>query len=198
MATLAPSFITSGCREGRDALGNDATTAREAFAAIVDRNAELLYRVAHTVLRQPQDAEDAVQDALLKLYRTGAWREMKNERAFLARTVWCVALDRYNGRPPLAESLDDAESAAARTVAVTGPSPEAGAMESDEYARLHAVLDGLPMELRAPLLLSAIEDMTTREIAVALALNEATVRTRIHRARGELKRRLMAQKGVRR
>src|ERR1700761_3965362 len=109
-------------------LGTGTIADREAdreaaFARIVAEHASLLYRVAHTVLRQPQDAEDAVQDALLKLYRTGSWREMKNERAFLARAGGGVALARNSGRPPLAESLDDAESIAARTVAVAGPSP---------------------------------------------------------------------------
>src|ERR1700722_6429617 len=72
---------------------------REAdFARIVHEHARFLYHVAHSVLRHPQDAEDAVQDALLKLYRGESWREMREERAFLARVVWRAALDKRGKR----------------------------------------------------------------------------------------------------
>ena len=66
----------------------DPNDAREVeFARIVHEHARFLYRVAHSVLRHAEDAEDAVQDALLKLYRGESWREMREERAFLARVV---------------------------------------------------------------------------------------------------------------
>jgi len=72
---------------------------REAeFARIVHEHARFLYRVAHSVLRHAEDAEDAVQDALLKLYRGESWREMREERAFLARVVWRAAIDRREKR----------------------------------------------------------------------------------------------------
>src|ERR1700722_4133000 len=72
---------------------------REAeFARIVHEHARFLYRVAHSVLRHAEDAEDAVQDALLKLYRGESWREMREERAFLARVVWRAAIDRSEKR----------------------------------------------------------------------------------------------------
>src|SRR5471030_2900868 len=69
-----------------------------AFARIVTEHARFLYRVAHSVLRHAEDAEDAVQDALLKLYRSESWREMREERAFLARVVWRAAIDRREKR----------------------------------------------------------------------------------------------------
>src|ERR1700691_3189410 len=87
---------------------------REAeFARIVGEHARFLYRVAHSVLRHPQDSEDAVQDALLKLYRGESWRAMRAERAFLARVVWRAAIDlaaRRGLRPVSVESGFDAES----------------------------------------------------------------------------------------
>src|ERR1700760_1887323 len=78
-------------------------TRDDAFSRIVDQHARLMYRVAHSLLRHPQDAEDAVQDALLKLYRGDAWRQMQDERAFLARTVWRTAFDRLQARPEPAD-----------------------------------------------------------------------------------------------
>src|ERR1035441_8909546 len=58
------------------------------FAEMAERQARFMFRVAHGLLRSVQDAEDAVQEALLKLYRTDGWLRMEDEKAFLARTVW--------------------------------------------------------------------------------------------------------------
>ena len=82
--------------EGSNQTGND----REIFfARIAEEHGPFLYRVAYSLLRHAQDAEDAVQDALLKLYRGESWRGMQDERAFLARVVWRAALDRRAARP---------------------------------------------------------------------------------------------------
>jgi len=154
----------------------------EAFSRIVHQHARLMYRVAHSLLRHPQDAEDAVQDALLKLYRGDAWRHMEDERAFLARTVWRTAFDRLQARP---ESADDAAELRLRDYR---PTPEQAAAEHDEQGLLHHLIDRLPPELRQPLLLSAIDELTSREIGLAMDIPEGTVRTRLMRARAELRR----------
>src|SRR5262245_38839342 len=72
---------------------------REArFAALVERQSHFLFRIAYSLLRNSHDAEDVVQETFLKLYRTGAWEGMKNEKAFLARAVWRIALERLPKR----------------------------------------------------------------------------------------------------
>src|SRR5579871_2441972 len=76
----------------------DLDDREAAFTRIVAEHARFLYRIANGVLRHPQDAEDAVQDALLKLYRGESWRQMREERAFLARVVWRMAIDRRAAR----------------------------------------------------------------------------------------------------
>jgi protein TonB len=99
-----------------------------AFVRIVGEHARFLYRVAHSLLRHPQDAEDAVQDALLKLYRGESGRallasgSLRDERAFLARVVWRAALDRHAARPVTAE-----DDTAAQRLADTRPTPESAA-----------------------------------------------------------------------
>ncbi len=168
-------------------LQRDAeTTTREdreaAFAQIVESHAGFLYRVAYSLLRHVQDAEDAVQDALLKLYRSEGWREMREERAYLARVVWRAALDRRAGRTVGVE-----EEGAELRMADGRPTPELAAAESDERALLRELIDQLPEELRQPLLLSAMEEMSSREIGAVMGLPEGTVRTRLMRARSELK-----------
>jgi RNA polymerase sigma-70 factor (ECF subfamily) len=153
-----------------------------AFARIVREHARFLYSVAFSLLRHPQDAEDAVQDALLKLYRGESWRTMQDERAFLARVVWRAALDRHAARTVGVED----ETAEQRVVDLR-PSPELAAAESDERALLLQLIDGLPEELRQPLVLSALEEMNSREIGEVMGLPEGTVRTRLMRARVQLK-----------
>jgi RNA polymerase sigma-70 factor (ECF subfamily) len=73
----------------------EAAAAREdRFAAIVYRQSRFLFTVAYAILRNPADAEDVVQEVFLRLYRSGAWEKIENERAFLARTAWRLAVDR--------------------------------------------------------------------------------------------------------
>ncbi len=155
----------------------------EAFSRIVHEHSRLMYRVAHSLLRHPQDAEDAVQDALLKLYRGNAWQSMQDERAFLARTVWRTAFDRLQSRSPLVD--DDTAELRLRD---TRPTPEETATENAEQNLLHTLIDRLPPELRQPLLLSAIDELSSREIGLTMDIPEGTVRTRLMRARAELRR----------
>jgi RNA polymerase sigma-70 factor (ECF subfamily) len=153
----------------------------EVFARIVAEHGRFLYRVAHGVLRHAQDAEDAVQDALLKLYRGEAWREMRDERAFLARVVWRAAIDRLRMRSASGEDGAEMRVADARAT------PEMAAAEVDERLRLHELIDALPEELRETLLLSAMEELSSREVGLAMGVPEGTVRTRLMRARAALR-----------
>ena len=75
--------------------GHVLTTSEEAeFTALVQRQSRFVFRVAYAVLLNPHDAEDAVQETFLKLYRNGGWQQLDNEMAFLARVAWRVAIDR--------------------------------------------------------------------------------------------------------
>lgn len=112
-------------------------TRDEAFSRIVHQHARLMYRVAHSLLRHPQDAEDAVQDALLKLYRGDAWKNMQDERAFLTRTVWRTAFDRLQARSTPSDEVGEMLLRDMR------PTPEEAAAEDDEQALLHALIDQL-------------------------------------------------------
>jgi RNA polymerase sigma-70 factor, ECF subfamily len=174
---------------GGEVVSMDAAERDRRFAEMAERQARFLFRVAHGLLRSVQDAEDAVQEALLKLYRSDGWLHMEDEKAFLARTVWRVGLDIVARRPRLTEGLDDE---AGREFAAGGKSAEQSMAEGDERALLRRLIEALPEELRQTLVLSAIEEMTSREVAAAMGIPEGTVRTRVMRARGELKRRFAA------
>jgi RNA polymerase sigma-70 factor (ECF subfamily) len=156
-----------------------AATSREAqFAELVERQSRFVYRVAFAVLRNAHDAEDVVQDTFMKLYRLNAWQGMNDERAFLARSAWRIAVDRRRKAPP---------------VTLETPSvlnPEDAALASDWNARVHSMIDALPDELRQPLALSGLEEMNSREISTIMGIPEGTVRTRLVRARQMLRQKL--------
>ena|SRR5438045_2336074 len=162
---------------------DDATACDDRFAALVTRQSRFAFRVAYSVLRNPHDAEDVVQEMFLKLYGSGRWRHIVNERAFLARTVWRMAVDRRPKKPAEAPP-DEIRSA--------GADPEAAAIAADLNATVARLIDGLPEDLRQPLALSALEEMTSHQIGEIMGIPEATVRTRLMRARQVLKQKLAA------
>jgi len=170
-------------RQDTEVSSQSHDDAREIFfVRVAEEHAHFLYRVAYSLLRHAQDAEDAVQDALLKLYRGESWRGMQDERAFLARVVWRTALDRRAARPQSAEG-----EAAELGIRDARPSPELAAAAGDERALLQELIEALPEELKQPLLLSAMEEMSSREIGEVMGLPEGTVRTRLMRARSVLR-----------
>ena len=184
--------LTEYVEDRRDELHNDDGVRRdERFEEMVGRQARFLFQVAFGLLRNRQDAEDAVQEAFLKLYRGEAWLRMQNEKGFLARTVWRVALDHL---PKAGERTSDVAEMQLAAVGEAGASPEQNVVDEDERALLRRLIDGLPEELRQPLVLSSVEEMTSREVAEAMGIPEGTVRTRVMRARTELRRRFLTMK----
>ena len=158
------------------------------FARLATEHARFLYRVAWSVLRHREDAEDCVQEALLKLYRGESWRQMANERAFLASVIWRLALDRRGARKPLAEEESELQLADSRRT------PESAVAEDDERALLRELIAELPEDLRDTLRLSALEELNSREIGDLMGVPEGTVRTRLMRARAELQDRWAARR----
>jgi RNA polymerase sigma-70 factor (ECF subfamily) len=165
---------------GEAALAGQENLAREEeFAALVRAHSRFVFRVAYAALRNVEDAEDAAQEAFLKIYRAGAWRGVAHERAFLARVAWRAALDKRPRRrsEQLPEDMPDKQL-----------SPEQALFATDAQAMLHRMIDALPEKLRQPLALSAIEELDSAAIAKILSMPESTVRGRIMQARGLLKR----------
>jgi RNA polymerase sigma-70 factor (ECF subfamily) len=165
--------------------------AREAFAGLVERQSQLVYRIALAVVRNPSDAEDVAQETFLQLYRGNRWERIEDERGYLARVAWRLAVRRHRSRkwereeefPPQLASLD--------------ASPEASAMDAELEARLHAAIDRLPEKLRQPLALAALGELRLVEVAQILGVPEGTVRRRIHTARQKLRLEFEQTKGGR-
>ena len=162
------------------------------FTELVQRQSRFVFRVAYAVLLNSHDAEDAVQETFLKLYRNHGWKRLHNERAFFARVAWRVAVDRLSRAPGRANTISDPSTD--RTLGNDSPSlapgPEQIVLHANQHAVIHSMIDSLPEELRVPLVLSAFNDLHSREIGSILGIPEGTVRTRLQRARQLLRQKL--------
>lgn len=165
------------------AAEQEAASREGRFTALVERQARFVFRVAYSVLRNVADAEDVVQETFLKLYKGRRWEGMADERAFLARAAWRMAVDRL---PKARTDLTEADPVA------KGSNPEQAAIAADWNSTIHRLMDALPDELRLPLALSTVEEMSSREIGEMMGIAEGTVRTRLMRARQILKQKLTA------
>lgn len=153
-----------------------------AISALVDQYAAALYRVAYSVLRNPSDAEDAVQEAFLRVLRhRHGLGEVRDHRVWLIRIVWNVALDRKRRTKTRPETDDVADLA--RVLPSEGLSAEELAAAAQHHARVLACVEQLPAKEREVLMLSAFEELSSVEIAAVLDITESSVRSRLFRAR---------------
>lgn len=121
---------------------------------------------------------------------------MVEERGFLARAVWRVGLTRLGsaGAKAMRRTTDLTELA----VASGRPSPEDDAVDAAERRLLRELMDELAEPFRQALVLSAIEGLRAKDVAEVLGVEEGTVRTRVLRAKTELRRLFLERKGGRR
>ncbi len=176
--------------------GKVESSPSELIEVMVREHSRLVYRIAYAVLRKHHDAEDSTQETFMRVLRYSArLPEVDDPKTWLARIAWRVAVDRSKVRGKQREvALEDserpvAELASSDTLADQGLH---GLQIGDAIEKLIAVL---PEKLRQPLMLSTIEEMSPREVAATLGINEAAVRSRVFRARQILKEKLAGRVG---
>jgi RNA polymerase sigma-70 factor (ECF subfamily) len=156
------------------------------LTALVAAHSSLLYRVAHSILRNPVESEDVVQDTFLRvlqhLHQLPAIRDL---RPWLVRIAWNLALDRRRRIRP--DQMDDFQ--AAGIAAVNVPADIVLRQRQQTQATLREI-ERLPKPERQALLLSALEDLSIAEIAHIMTKSESAVRALIFRARARLRQRL--------
>ena len=202
---LAGEAILSGAatiertKDERSQVEQSEGESDAVLEALVREHSRLVYRIAYAVLRAHHEAEDSTQETFMRVLRYNSkLAAVDDPKTWLARIAWRVAVDRSRQRGRIREiPLENPDKPAAELASSDAPADQTvhGAQVS---AALEKMIAALPENLRAPLILSTIEEMSPREVASTLGINEAAVRSRVFRARQILREKLAAKSARRR
>jgi len=164
---------------------------RTAMEALLVRAQEAAYRFSLLVCGHPEDAEDVMQDALLKTYQhVGGISEPDAFRTWLYATVRNACLmkrRRRVGEPAAFVSLQEGIQTGAGSVRGDIPDPsrtiDQRLMDGWVDGRLRDALKALPPSYRMIVVMREIEGLSTKEVAAIAGVSEANVKQRLHRAR---------------
>jgi RNA polymerase sigma-70 factor (ECF subfamily) len=161
------------------------------------RAQEVAFRFSLLVCGHVEDAEDVMQEALLKTYRyVGRIRNPEAFRPWLYRTVTNACRMKRRRRVHEPAHLVSIDAGAVdpqgrpTEVADPGKTPDQAALDAWLGRRLRRALDELPPPFRLIVMLREMEGLSTRDVAGIMGISEANVKTRLHRARVMLRERL--------
>jgi RNA polymerase sigma-70 factor (ECF subfamily) len=159
------------------------TALEQEFEARLVESSTLAVRVAYSVLRHREDAEDVAQEAFARAYRSFAQlRDRERFRSWLVRMTWRLAINRWRAdRRRSARELAHAEAVRPE------PTTEEAVDARRRAAALWRAIDGLPEKLRMVIVLASIEGHDVAEVAKLLRVPEGTVKSRLFLARQRLK-----------
>ena len=170
------------------------TKTETEFEQEVMPHLQTLYSVALRMTRSDGDAEDLVQDTILRAYRFwDGYTAGSNCRAWLMRIMTNVFRNRYREHAREQEILGEAEASAANLGRFQGTAPQDA--ESALFGRMlsrdvERALSTLPPEFRLPVILADLEDLSYKEIADVMECPAGTVMSRLYRGRRLLQKQL--------
>ena len=171
----------------------DRELEREFEARLAD-SSRLAFRIAFSVLKQREDAEDVAQEAFAKAYRSfNQLRDRTRFRAWLVRMTWRMALDRQrsNRRRAIRELADGSGADSFAEPGLQTRLDTADLVAARERAEhLWNAIEALPDKLRLVIVLAGIEGHDMHEVSALLDVPEGTVKSRLFLARKQLKERL--------
>lgn len=175
--------------------------AREGDEAALEELLRLLqpqlYRFSMKMCRHTEDAEDVLQDSMLTLARS-----FKDFRGASSLSTWlytiarslCIKKRRKSKfAPAREESLDNLNPKLRNTLASDSPSPESEAELSQTWRQVQAGIQRLEPDFREVLVLRDVEGLTAKEVAEVTDISVSAVKSRLHRARAELRQNLSSQ-----
>ena len=177
-------------------LAGDREAAREKFSDLVATQQRRAVRIAYHYLRDTYDADEAVQDAFVKVFtHITTYREDLPFEVWFTRILVNACLDIGKARarrlrwvmPMAAQSEQTAPDPVA-----SQPGPEARLISNERARQIAAAIDQLPDRQRAVFTLCHVAEQTTSDVSAALGVSEATVRVHLFRAVRRLRKLLAA------
>ncbi|MGH9869259.1 MAG: sigma-70 family RNA polymerase sigma factor [Candidatus Polarisedimenticolia bacterium] len=175
-----------------------ATGARGTFEQLAREHMSALYNMALRLTRNPSEAEDLVQDTLLRAYRFfNRYEQGTNFKAWVFKILKNSFINRYRKDQQIPETVDFSaiEEGLERLVDEsyregTPPDPEQAFLSGVVDHEIEEALASLPEEYRMVFLMAVQQEMSYKEIAAALSIPIGTVMSRLHRARRLMQARL--------
>lgn len=164
-----------------------------AFEALILKHEKIVYNVALRMMNHSEDARDISQEVFLKAYRSLAqFDERAAFSTWLYRITHNTCIDEMRKRKgkqsySLEEELESEDGTMQRQVADAGDTPEKRLLREEEKSEILRALDTLSAEHKAAIVLRDIKGLSYEEIAEILELSLGTVKSRISRARNQLK-----------
>src|SRR5262245_58426106 len=162
-----------------------------AFEPLVEKYRQRVWRLAHQVLRDREEAWDCAQEAFVRAYSSlSSFRGQSAFYTWLFRITVNVATDRHRSRGARARALGNEpipEEEWERTAIDTERGPDESAAQAEQRERIRAALDSLPLKARTIIMLSDVEGLSYKEIAEVLNCPIGTVMSRLHNARKRLR-----------
>ena len=165
--------------------------AAERFESVVVAEVEVLLRVARSLTHNLHDAEDLVQETMIRAYRAIDRFDGRHPRAWLLTILRNAEANRHRRRRP--QLLTEAHRQLTDPVADGGDSAETVALHGTFDAALEQAVDELPAEFREMVDLVDLAGLSYAEAARVAGIPEGTVMSRLHRARRRLRERLIAE-----
>ena len=164
--------------------------SREQFEQLALEQLDTLYRIARRLARDPQRAEDLVQETYLRAVRARETFDLQSHgiRPWLLRIMHNVHVSRAEreGRQPAAVEDEQLESSGGGGGSRSGPPPYDQFSFDGMDQQLVRAIEGLASEYQIVLMLWAVEELSYKEIAQAVGIPIGTVMSRLHRARQKL------------
>lgn len=163
-----------------------------AFGELVHRYESKVYSLALKMLRNPEDAEDVLQDTFLRAYRgIKSFQGNSTFSTWVYRITANSALMRLRRKHLPTVSIDDAdERETPINIADWAPGPVEQLLNQETQQAMNQAIESLPPEFRQVFVLRDIEELSNSEVAEILDLSVAAVKSRLHRARLKVRDRL--------
>jgi RNA polymerase sigma-70 factor (ECF subfamily) len=189
--SVQPAFTDESALVSRAKQGDGL-----AFTQLVDRYDRKIFRLAKHITQNQEDAEDVLQDTFLKAYEhVGEFQEQSKFYTWLVRIAVNEALMKLRKRRSgkifsLDDAVDTGEETVTREIAVWDENPEQRYTREELHTILQQAIDGLAPIFRTVFVLRDVDELSTEETATALGISVPAVKSRLLRARLQLRDRL--------
>jgi RNA polymerase sigma-70 factor (ECF subfamily) len=191
-----PATTEAGVFDESELVAKARTGDLEAFNALINRYERKIYRLAKHITQNDEDAEDVLQETFLKAYEH--LKDFQGQSKFY---TWIVRIGvneslmklrkrRSDRTVPLDEPVDTGEDTVAREIAVWDENPEQRYSREELGKILDEAVDTLRPAFRTVFVLRDIEELSTEETAEALHISVPAVKSRLLRARLQLREKL--------